>query len=70
MKKYKLNYKKITRNIFILIFAIITIILIKNNINKTNEQMGKYNSFVEFAKSEGLEITENNYKNFIEKGGE
>lgn len=69
MKKtrYKLNFKKIFRNILIIIFLIISINYIKNMNLYNKKVFSNYPEFIEYAKSNNLTITEDNYKNFISK---
>ena len=65
--KIKINKKKMTRNILIITFSILTINYI-NNMNKyTDNKIKSVQEFTEYAKSEGLELTKENYLKHLNK---
>ena len=63
--RYKINYNKIIRNILILfILCLIVLYFILIN-NRTLKNIESVKAFSEYAKSNGIQLTEDNYKNFI-----
>jgi len=65
MKRYKLNYKKIKRNILILIILILTALYIGKMQEQTENKIESVQAFTEYAKERGLALTDSNYKEFL-----
>ena len=65
MKKYKINKNKLKRNIFIIILLILLFAYFKIIDIKTNENLAKYNDFVEYAKQKNILLTQENYNEFL-----
>lgn len=63
--KIKLNYKKIKRNILIIIFVILAIKYIQIISNYNNTKLERYAHFVEYAKDNDIAITKTNYESYI-----
>ena len=67
MKKYKLNLKKIKRNVFILLFLILTALYIGKMQEHTKKNFESVQAFTDYAKEHGIALTDSNYKEFIKK---
>lgn len=65
MKKCKLNLKKIKRNIFILIILILTALYIGKMQEHTKKNFESVQSFTDYAKANGIALTDSNYREFI-----
>lgn len=63
--RIKLNYKKIKRNILIIIFTFLVIKYIQIMSNFNNAKLEKYAHFVEYAKNNDIAITKTNYESYI-----
>lgn len=61
----KLNYKKIKRNILIIIFVILAIKYMQIMSNYNNTKLKRYAHFVEYAKNNDIVITKMNYESYI-----
>ena len=64
-KKYKLNFKKIKRNIFILLLLILSIYYINFMNQNTNENIKKCQAFTEYAQQNNISLTQDNYKIYL-----
>lgn len=67
MKKYRINHRKIKRNLIIIAFIILSIFYFNNTDKKTNENIKSCQAFSEYAKEHNIAQTQDNYKKFINK---
>lgn len=65
--KYKMNLKKIKRNVFILLFLILTALYIGKMQEQTENKIESVQAFTEYAKEHGIALTDSNYKEFMKK---
>ena len=65
MKKYKLNYKKIKRNILIIMIILIFTLYIKTMSNYTSNNLKSCQEFSEYAQKYNIPLTQGNYINYI-----
>lgn len=66
-KKYKLNIRKIKRNILVLLFLILSIYYINFMNNYTNINLKSCQAFSEYAERNSITLTQDNYKTFLNK---
>lgn len=64
-RKYKLNLNKIKRNILIIILTILSILYIKYINTYTNKNIKSCQAFSEYAKNNGIALTQNNYNTYL-----
>lgn len=67
MKKYKINKYKIKRNLIIFTLLILTTLYINLINNYTNKNIKNCQAFTEYAKQNGIFLTQDNYNTFIKK---
>lgn len=65
--KYKLNFKKIKRNIIILILLTIAIMYSNYINNYTDKNIKSCQAFVEYAHKNNISLTQDEYINFMNK---
>ena len=63
--RYKIDYNKVIRNIFILFILYLIVLYFISINNRTLKNIESVKAFSEYAKSNGLQLTEDNYKNFM-----
>ena len=64
-RKYKLNYKKIKRNIVIIFIFVFIFLLCKTSINYSNSTENLINEYNEYLLKNDLESSQENYKQFV-----
>lgn len=65
MKKYKLNYKKIKRNILIILFLILFIKYIKYMNNYNKKSLATFNQYSTQCEITGAKVNQEDYKTYI-----
>ena len=64
-KKYYINFKKVKRNILIILF-IITFIKYCNIINSYNKKvLATYDDYLTFCENQNIKVSQEDYKNYI-----
>jgi hypothetical protein len=65
IKKYRLNLRKVKRNILILLFLILSISYVNFMNTYTNENIKNCQAFTKYAQQNGISLTQDNYKIYL-----
>ena len=66
-RKYKINFKKVKRNILIIAFIALSIFYIKCMNNYTNKNLKSCQEFAQYAEENNIALTQDNYNKYLNK---
>lgn len=66
-RKYKINYKKIIRNMSIITFIVLSIKVYQIQNANIKKGVASYESYIEYVKNNNLPITQETYSAYLKK---